>query len=242
VNVTVLPQTIPFLADSIDYLLSKGVRDILLTPALGHQRVWHRESIHLLDAQIAKVSRSCRRHLRQTGRVPVRFFRRRESPRQRSEPSTRLCGAGRPDYLTVDVDGGVFGCVLFARSYQRFPDTPFGRALATLHAGALNGGTLTDDLARSTGELDATGVFDHRPAKYSSYGRCGTCAYRSDCHVCPIAIVCQPGNADPNRIPDFVCAFYRVTAKYRRRFPELSSRRLVVSRVHQHQRRNQPAT
>jgi len=69
------------------------------------------------------------------------------------------------------------------------------------------------------GILRESRLFDGRDQNYSSYGTCAACPYRAQCTLCPVCIVHQPGNEDPHRVPDFVCAFNRVTANYRRRFP-----------------------
>jgi hypothetical protein len=55
--------------------------------------------------------------------------------------------------------------------------------------------------------------------RHSSYGRCGDCAYWHDCVLCPIVIGYDALNTDPNRVPDFICAFNRVASKYRELFP-----------------------
>jgi sulfatase maturation enzyme AslB (radical SAM superfamily) len=168
---------------------------------------------------MARVFRLSVEHFRRTGEVPVRLFRRRPSEDVISEPSPTLCGAGGSDYLTIDVDGEVSGCVLFARSYQRFPDTPLGRAVGTLHAGRIDDPNLRVALADCRRRIESTRLFTDRPSKRSSYGRCGTCRYRRACSLCPVTIVHQPGNTDPNRVPNFVCAFWRAVGKFRRRFP-----------------------
>jgi sulfatase maturation enzyme AslB (radical SAM superfamily) len=219
VNLTVLPRTIPFLSDSVEYLIAKDVRDISLTPVLGHDLAWRSEHVRDLEDQFGRLVRSSRRHFRQTGRVPVRVLRRRSLPRNPSALPSRLCGVGRPDYLAVDVDGEVSGCVLLARSYQQFPDTRLGRGLAALQRARIGSRDLVGQLSRSAHGLEALGVFDNRSRKHSSYGRCATCRYAAECDVCPLAIVWQPRNTDPDRIPDFDCAFNRVVARHRHRFP-----------------------
>jgi len=224
VAATLVASTIPFLADSIAYFVSKGVPDIVLTPALTHQPGWRPDDIRVLDEQFSHAFRLCLVHYRQTGLVPLLVFRKRRSERTLRAPSSWLCGAGDGDSLTLDVNGELSACVLFARSYQRFPDTRLGRAVATLQLGPLNRNSLAAALAGYEDLLRNTGLFDRRPVKHSSYGRCGACGYRSTCSPCPVAIVHQPGNADPDRIPDFVCAFNRVTTKYRRRFPVQAAR------------------
>ena len=39
------------------------------------------------------------------------------------------------------------------------------------------------------------------------------------CSPCPLSIGHIPGNSDPRRIPDFVCAFHMLVGEYRERFP-----------------------
>ena len=39
------------------------------------------------------------------------------------------------------------------------------------------------------------------------------------CGVCPVSIGHQPGNTDPDRIPDFLCAYNLVSLKHREQFP-----------------------
>ena len=39
------------------------------------------------------------------------------------------------------------------------------------------------------------------------------------CAICPVSIGHQPGNTDPHRIPDFLCAYNLVSLKYREKFP-----------------------
>jgi sulfatase maturation enzyme AslB (radical SAM superfamily) len=216
---TVVARTVPFLARSVDYFLAKGVPDVVINPALTHQPDWRPASVGLVDDAFSRIYRSCLRRYRQTGLIPLQLFRRRYPELDERVPGTWMCGTGRGESLTVDVDGELSGCVLFARSYQRFPETPLGRAMDTLRLGPIGAPGLGRRLAAYGGALKAAGLFDGRERKYSSYGACAACDCRSVCSVCPVCIVHQPENGDPNRIPDFVCAFNRVAAAYRRRFP-----------------------
>ena len=62
-------------------------------------------------------------------------------------------------------------------------------------------------------------MFDHKEEKHSSYGRCGDCRYVDQCSLCPGSIAHVPGNKDPDRVPDFCCAFNLIYLKHRERFP-----------------------
>jgi sulfatase maturation enzyme AslB (radical SAM superfamily) len=222
VAITVQPLTLPFLADSIDYLIGKGVGDVRVAPVSGLRLRWRPEQISDVEAHLSRAARLCRQHFRRTGRVPVDIFRRRQSPAESPAPSERLCGVGSPDYLAMDIDGEVSGCALLARSFQRFPDTRLGQSLARLHRPSIEKRNLADGLSRSARELERTGLVENRAGKYSSYGRCGTCRYAVECSPCPVTIACEPRNTDPDRIPDFFCAFNRAAARLRRRFPPVA--------------------
>ena len=219
VGTTLLARTVPRLSESVDYLLAMGVPELAMVPALTHQPDWRPERIDELTEQFAEAYRSSLRYYRRTGLVPLQLFRRGAGPRRRRASRAWLCGSGRGEALAIDVDGNLLGCVLFARSYQRLPDTTLGRAIDTLRLGTAR----SPELARRIGEysslLEATGLFDRRDRKYSSYGQCASCRIRRECSTCPICIVHLPGNEDPHRIPDFVCAFNRVAAAFRSRFP-----------------------
>jgi len=232
VAVTVLPRTLRHLADTIDYLLASGVQDISLTAVITRQPDWRPDRIGLLDDVFAQVHRSCMRHYRRTGLMPVRLMRRGPAGAGRHEPNPWLCGAGGGEALAVDVDGELSGCVLFARSYQRFPAGPLGRAMSRLQLGPVTAPDLATRLAGYEGELFQAGPFFGRAQKQSSYGRCASCQWRRECSVCPVSIVRQSGNDDPHRIPDFVCAFNRVAAAWRHRSPRTTdSRRLIAGVV-----------
>ena len=64
----------------------------------------------------------------------------------------------------------------------------------------------------------ATGLFHDKQSKHSSYGRCGDCRHLAACSVCPMSIGHTPGNEDPNRVPDFACAFNLVSLDARSSF------------------------
>ena len=65
----------------------------------------------------------------------------------------------------------------------------------------------------------STGLFHNKRRKRSAYARCGECKYLGDCTVCPTSIGHIPGNSDPDRVPDFFCAYNLVSLEYRERFP-----------------------
>jgi radical SAM protein with 4Fe4S-binding SPASM domain len=219
VAMTLLPATIPFLADSIDYFLGKGVQQITVTPALTHQPGWRDELMAELDGQFGRIFRACLRHYRRTGEVPFKHFLRQRGESKRRPESLGMCGVGRGETPAVDVDGQVHGCVLFVDSYQKFPTAFLRTRLDAMRMGDLRDPRLAERLAAYPAAAEAAGIFDNKQDKYSSYGRCDECRYLNSCGVCPMSIAHQPGNTDPHRVPDFQCAYNLVSLKYRERFP-----------------------
>jgi uncharacterized protein len=218
VALTLLPSTIPFLADSIEYFLRKQVRQIGVSPAITHQP-WRDELKTELDAQFARIFRACLRHYRATGDVPFALFRRERGHPDRRRQNVDLCGVALGETPAVDVDGQVHGCVMFVDSYQRFPTRFLRTRLQDMRMGDLRDARLPERMAAYPAAARSASLFHDKQDKYSSYGRCGECRYLGTCGVCPVSIGHQPGNADPNRIPDFQCAYNLVSLKHRQRFP-----------------------
>jgi len=229
VALTVTVAALPHLAGSIEYFLWKGVPQIVVSPALTPQAGWEDDGRRVLEEQFERLFEASLAHYRRTGAVPVQLLR-RVAGRPAREPGGWLCGAGRGESLAIDVDGELSGCLLFARSYARFPPTALGRAMGGLRLQSIGTPGLADRLARYPEALARVGVFHNRALKRSSMGRCATCRVRRACAICPVSIVHQAGNEDPNRVPDFVCAFTRLAAEWRQRFPAVPGPRARLAR------------
>ena len=157
-------------------------------------------------------------HYHRTGEVPLSLFRKKPGEESRRPERIGMCGVGDGDTIAVDVDGEVHGCATFASSYQvqaSFLSSRFD----SMRMGHVQAGEFAERLARYPEAARAAAIFDDKQDKYSSYGRCGDCRYLADCSVCPVSIGKIPGNDDPRRVPDFVCAWNLVSLKYRERFP-----------------------
>ena len=218
VAITLLPSTIPFLADSIEYFLGKKVQQIGVSPALTHQP-WRDEMMTELDGQFARIFQASLLHYRRTGEVPFGLFRRERGDSTERPQNVDMCGVARGEVPAVDVDGQVHGCLMFVDSYQKFPTKFLRTRLEAMRMGDLRDPQLARRMAAYPAAAKAAGIFHDKQEKYSSYGRCGECRYLGTCGVCPVSIGHQPGNTDPNRIPDFQCAYNLVSLEHRERFP-----------------------
>ncbi len=218
VNVTLHSGNLRHLADSIDYFLGKGVHAIILGPLVTHDEEWRRDTIEDLEIQMARAYRSCVRHYWRTGRIPLTVLRGNEAEARRDPFGLSLCGVGSGETLSVNPDGRVCGCVMFADAYQTFPSPDLRRRFGRMEMGDLRDPRFPERYARYPAATRAVRIFDDRHLKRSSYGRCDRCDHVSSCVVCPVSIGHFPGSPDPHRIPDSVCAINLVASKYRKRF------------------------
>lgn len=215
---TVTPSAVFSLASSVDYFLSEQVREIKVAPVITHCEDWDEDLHSELERQFDHITRSSLAHYRETGEIPFFLFRGgTTSPGERPDAMT-MCGVMRGSTLSVDVDGMVYGCVAFIESIVHRDSGLMERSLTPLRMGHLLEPGLDDRHARFQLRGLDTAVFNDKQEKHTSYRECGECPYLADCAVCPISIGNIPGNEDPNRIPDFQCAFNYAALTYRDRF------------------------
>jgi sulfatase maturation enzyme AslB (radical SAM superfamily) len=215
VSATVTPENVPFLADSIEYLLRKGVRAIEVAPAIGPAPGWDHRLRTVLNAQVARIFETSLEIYRRSGRVPLRLFQ--HGTRYRG--SQPMCGIAEGTRLVVNTDGNVYGCTAGVTSFLRNPSPLLERTSEAMHLGHIADPELACRLPAYAEALRATGLFGPRNRLHSSYRACARCRHLGRCVVCPLATAHTPGATDPTRVPDFACAFNQVALRYQARFP-----------------------
>lgn len=219
VSLTLLPATIPHLADSIDYFLAAGVGQIAIAPANGAEETLPTALLESLTTQFERIFTVSVARFERTGEVPLLLFRKNKVDSVHSAAGMSMCGVGRGENPAVDVDGRVFGCVTFAESYQIFPTDLLRTRLVPMRMGDLRAPDFAQRLAAYPKAADRAEIFSNRSLKHSSFAECCRCEYLSTCAICPTSIGHIPGNADPHRVPDFLCAYNLVSQRFRREFP-----------------------
>ena len=223
INITLVPATLQFLPDSVEYFLfDKQVQDLRVTPQMTTAADWRPERINELDRVFAKIFRLSLRRYRETGQVPFQTFRKTGPPARRPK-EIAMCGVDRGDQVAVDVDGSAQGCLMFVQSYQVFPTRFLRNRVDAMRLGDIRDPAFDRRLAVYPEAVRQAEIFHHKELKYSSYGQCGECKYLADCAVCPMSIGRVEGEEDPRRVPDFNCAYNLISLKYRDRFPRLKS-------------------
>jgi sulfatase maturation enzyme AslB (radical SAM superfamily) len=216
IAVIVTPDNLHRLAESVGLLLGRRAPRITLGPVIGASVDWESSRERQLDGQLRLVYRRCRLFYERTGRVPVTLFRRTPG-RPLAEERGAMCEIGLARAITVDVDGDISACPLLARSYQTFSAPGLRRWVEPLRIGRLDAPDLGGRLERFRADVRRSPLFMQRERKRSARRRCADCRYRASCSICPIAIA--HASDDPHRVPDFLCAFNRLSLKYRERFP-----------------------
>jgi len=223
VATTATVANLPYLAESLVYFLEKGVRELHIAPRTTFEPDWRPELLESLEQQLERMFRISVQHYVRTGDVPLSLFVKERDQVVKQPLRGPICRIGTPERLTVDVDGQVYGCVMLAESFQTFPTESSRRRLQRLRIGHLLDPRFPQRLAAYRAAATNEAMFRDKSAKYTSYGSCGDCPVVEQCPICPVTIAHVPNSSDPNRIPDFPCAFYRTALRYRERFPSQRS-------------------
>ncbi len=218
ISITLIPPAIPFLADSVRYLIEKDCRKIAIAPLITSHPAWSESCVDQLESQFACLRDFSADHFRRTNRVPVLLFRGEEGRAEPRSGRRSMCGVTRGRTPAVDVDGQVYGCALLASSFQKL-ESPLLRGLhQVMRIGRIGDPRLNVKYQQYQEAALEDEILNRKEEKYSSYGKCGDCPFFEECSICPVSIAHIPGNNDPARVPDFACAFNRTALKYRQEF------------------------
>lgn len=226
VSMTVLPETLPHLADSFAYFLAKRVQEIAVAPVfapgagrapvLAPRTRCVSAQLRELETQFDRILRLSLDHYRETGEIPIAALR------PASGGAAYPCGVIHGDAPTVDVNGDVYGCALLVEPAHARAPRDLREELRDLRMGNLRdpdfGGRLADFRRRA----HASPLFCATPAARSARGACVDCPSLGNCSVCPIALRLADTNAGPHAIADWPCAFARVASRMQAEFTRMA--------------------
>lgn len=229
VKATLTSQNVPFLAASLCYFLSRGVRDVDILPVVTHDPGWDTRARDELDRQLASVVRASIEEYALSGEIPFRTIRDGDASARRSSGGGLVCGAARRDALFVDVDGSLSPCAAMAGSCLPHPP-PFVRevmtALGGLHVADPH---LAEKLKARERRAARLPLMAGELARHSGSGRCAACELRDTCLICPVSIGFASAASGANRIPAIQCDFNRLVEKHRTAFHRSIHEKAVVA-------------
>ena len=229
VAVTVMPSTVRYLSDSAEFFLRKGVPEFGVSPVFTNSSQWRLEQINELEEQFSRIYELSLEHFHKTGLTPFAQFQPFDVQSSHNPSDLAMCGVSRGEKPTVDVDGIVHGCATWVDSFQSFSSDFLKDQVEYLELGNLKDPDFQERYRELEGRVKDLDMFNHKQDKYSNYARCGECRFLTTCAVCPTSIGHIPGNTDPNRVPDFKCAYNLVAGSYRELYlEETSARKMLV--------------
>ena len=217
VRVTLTLENLPVLADSIRYLLARGVRTISVTPLVTPEP-WRPAAVRRLEDEVAAVFGASLAHFVETGAIPVDLARPHAGPARLHDDSRPLCGYGRSGLLVVDTDGAVLPCAGAVGLRGSGREDAAERFLGPLRSGTVFDPDLGETLEAREARVRTSEVLTHHTSKRSGLADCASCPAISECRACPLATAFLPGNADPHRVADQACAFTLACWAARRQF------------------------
>ncbi|NNF05772.1 MAG: 4Fe-4S cluster-binding domain-containing protein [Candidatus Eisenbacteria bacterium] len=225
VNITAFPSTIRHLSASVDYFLEKRVIGFGISPVFTDSSSWQVSDIEVLREQFQSIYESSLRHYEEHHCTPFGGFQKADPTSPHAPDGYKMCGVSRGEKPTIDTDGRVHACATFTDSIQTRPEGILKDSLDQVDLGSLHDEGFRSNFESLEEKFEGIEIFDGKESKYSSYAKCNNCQYLSRCSVCPVSIGHIPGNTDPNRIPDFFCAFNLVIHAYGDQFRDAISPR-----------------
>lgn len=222
VGITFDSATMRHLPASLRYFLGKDLREVNVGPVITHDPGWKPESIEELDRIFDRLAGISLEHYERTGTIPLAVLRGGGAGDAATPAARPMCGAGSGHTLSVDTDGDASGCLMLSRSFQKFPSKWLEGQLEPLRLGPVSDGKLRRRLAALPQVSARAPLFSAKQDKHSSYGRCGECRFLASCGVCPVSVGHIPGNEDPSRVPDLLCAYNLVMLSHREKFAEMT--------------------
>jgi sulfatase maturation enzyme AslB (radical SAM superfamily) len=219
-------ETLGVWADTTRYFLAESVPEILFYPAIGRSEDCSADRLAVLEEQVQEIVDISARHWEMTDSVPVLHLR--PTARDDSDPMDdgALCGAAEGAGLCVDTNGTAWSCPLFTGSSAAASPLR-DEAAFVMKLGSVRSPDLPQRIAALPEKSAPLRLMTHRQDKYTSLGRCAECKFLPECFLCPAAISHQPGNEDPDRIPDFFCAYMKAAIRARQAFQEQTGGRAL---------------
>jgi hypothetical protein len=219
VTMVLTPRSLPWLADSVEYLVGKKVKSIGVSPVLSRVPGWNDDQFQALDQQLARVFNQGRQFLEETGQVPFRPFRKYKEDDVPPVPEQRACAALDPSNPVLDVDGRLFSCLMFAPSGLDNTEPRLMEIAHDIGLGRVDDQDFEEKRTSFSAGIRNKGLFIASPDLKSDYGHCNDCPAAAVCQICPLSMLEFGQGAAPKKVPALLCAYNFLIVKYHKKFP-----------------------
>ena len=128
INMTVVPQTVRYVADSFEYFLRRNVRGIAIAPFIADCSSWKADRIEQFEKEFVRIYKMSLAHFEQTGEIPLVLFHpdegwplRPENSRTRSRRRTSVTEPLRRTSATVGAKAKSGSTAVSLRRRDRIP-------------------------------------------------------------------------------------------------------------------------
>lgn len=219
VTMVLTPRSLPWLADSVEYLIGKKVNSIGVSPVLSRVPGWNDDFFQALDKQFTRIFDQGKRLLEETGQVPFRPFLKYKENDVPPAPEQRVCAAVDSSNPVLDVDGRLFSCMMFAPSGLDNTEPRLMEIARDIDLGRVNDPDFEERRKSFSAGILNKGLFTATPDLKSDYGSCSDCPAASVCQICPLSLLEFGQGAEPKKVPALLCAYNFLLVKYHRKFP-----------------------
>jgi sulfatase maturation enzyme AslB (radical SAM superfamily) len=230
VSMTILPETLPHLADSFAYFLAKRVPEIGIAPVFAPEARRGPLQLAAFGQPFDRILRLSLDHHRATGEIPIAALRTAAAARSAPAEGRYACGVVRGDAPTVDPGGDIYGCALLvAPSHARAP-RGLREELRDLRIGNLRNLDVGDRLARFRRRARASPLLRSTQRARARKGACVECPAQASCSVCPVAVRLAGAAGRSHTMADWQCAFVRAASRIQTEFARAAGKRMATSR------------
>jgi sulfatase maturation enzyme AslB (radical SAM superfamily) len=202
------PGTITHLSESIRCIARAGVTDISIDTA--ENMPWDQGALIILKDELTRLSAFLAGYYKETGTVPVDWFKQSKPEPGTESPGTFACAAGRKR-MAISPAEDLWGCFVFhdylkyRRELQDFHSYSFGKL---------------DDFIREHGVVYPRTLFFYDALMqdyfFTDRQNCFLCEEVNRCGVCPVNAAYTTSSI--GKISPWVCELHRLREKEKKRF------------------------
>jgi sulfatase maturation enzyme AslB (radical SAM superfamily) len=242
-HTVVTPSTVDYLAETIEFLYAKGIRDFEIGPEFSSP--WPMTALKSLELQYQRLTVFAKRYYDQWERLPFELFT------TVKRDGGFKCDIGCSKGSFVAPDGEVYGCTFHLPMWRKHGDYPEDFRLSWGSVDHLHQlGVTSPEFKAAVDQVNASPYQARVTERHTDLMKCSECPINHSCDACFV-----PGfqyNRGPLYIPEHICHMNVMRMKFGeelnayiekrriRRQPDVEKMQLLLSKGHVGQSRPIP--